>query len=220
MNTQGVLLALSHCDRGHRIALQMSAQKLEKFIPAMDKPFPILERLHVYSQTEEETSLTLPITFQAPNLRRLHLWYTALPLRSPLLTSTGGLVELLLADIPRSAYFPPGYLLTRLSLMPQLERLMITFHSPHLNHDVVRQLSDTPMIAHITLPNLRVFTFRGVSAYPEGLLAQINTPVLSVLAVIFFQSTHVRHFMALPDHANIRDPQIQCCSPCNLQRSC
>jgi hypothetical protein len=148
--------------------------------------FPILERLYIESETEEETGLTLPVTFQAPNLCRLILWYTALPLASPLLTSTGGLVELCLLGIPRSAYFPPGYLLTRLSLMPQLESLMILFHSPLPNRDIISQLSDIPIMTHVTLPNLRAFLFRADTAYLEGLLARISTPALSMLKVYFF----------------------------------
>jgi hypothetical protein len=183
---QGLLLALSHRDRVHYITIQMPAPSLEKFIPAMDGPFPILERLHFYSMTEEETSLTLPVTFQAPNLRRLDLWYTLLPTGSPLLTPNGGLVQLSLSGIPRSAYFPPNYILSRLSLMPQLEKLTIAFHSTPSNHDVVRQLLDTPILTNVTLPNLRLLLFWGVSAYLEGLLAQISIPALNVLSVILF----------------------------------
>jgi hypothetical protein len=183
---QDVLLALSNRDRVHHIALYMSAPDLDKLIPAMDGPFPILERLYIHSETKEETRLALPVAFQAPNLRRLHLIYTALPIASPLLTSTGGLVELVLFGIPRSAYFPPGYLLTRLSLMPQLESLTISFHSPLPNRDVVRQLLDIPIMTHVTLPNLRVLMFDGVTTYLEGLLARISTPALSVLHVYFF----------------------------------
>jgi hypothetical protein len=123
----------------------------------MDGPFPILERLHINSETKE-TRLTLPVTFQAPNLRRFELFYTVLPIASPLLTSTSGLVELSRAGIPRSAYFPPCYLLTRLSLMPQLEKLVIAFLSPLPNRDVVRHLLDNPIMTHVTLPNLRTWT--------------------------------------------------------------
>jgi hypothetical protein len=183
---EGALLALSHCDRVHHIALWMPAPKLGKFIPAMDGSFPILERLFVMSQPEEETNLTLPQTFQAPNLRRLSLGCIAVPIRSPLLTSIAGLVELWLGGIPQSAYFPPSYLLTRLSLMPQLESLGIIFRSPLPNRDVVRQLMNTPNMTHVTLPNLRFISFRGVSAYLEGLLAQISAPLLFTLEVFFF----------------------------------
>jgi hypothetical protein len=183
---QGVLLALEHRDHLHHIALRVPAPNLDKFLPTMDEPFPSLECLYIHSETKEETRLTLPVTFQAPTLRRLSLFYTALPLASPLLTSTGGLVELRLASVPRSAYFPPAYLLARLSLMPQLEWLMIAFHSPLPNRDVVSQLLDIPITTHVTLLNLHTFAFRGVTAYLEGLLARISTPALSVLHVYFF----------------------------------
>ncbi|KAI0253716.1 hypothetical protein BJV78DRAFT_162163 [Lactifluus subvellereus] len=69
--------------------------------------------------------------------------------------------------------------------MPQLEIVMISFHSPLPNRDVERQLLDTPIIAHITLPNLRMFSFKGVSAYLEGLI-RISTPVLSELHIVLF----------------------------------
>jgi hypothetical protein len=182
---QGALLALSHRERVRHIALRMPAPDLEKLIPAMDEQFPILERLYITSLTIEETSLNLPTTFQAPNLRHLHLSYTALPIRSPLLTSIGGLVSLWLKGIPQSAYFPPSYILSRLPLMPQLERLGIIFHSPLPNHGGVGELLDTPTMTHIVLPSLRLLSFRGTSAYFEALLAQISAPVLGMLDVHF-----------------------------------
>jgi hypothetical protein len=183
---KGILLALSHHNRVIRIILSMPALKLGKFITAMDEQFPILDHLSIASWTEEETSLILPTTFQAPNLRYINLHYAALPIRSPLLTTMGGLVNLWLEAIPQSTYFPPSCILTRLSLMPQLERLMIGFPSPIPNRDVVRQLLDTQIMTHVTLPNLRQFLFKGVSAYLEGLLSWISAPSLSVLDVHFF----------------------------------
>ena len=107
-------------------------------------------------------------------------------MRSPLLTTTGGLTHLHLMGIPRSAYFPPGYLLTRLSLLSQLEMLWISFRSPVPNRDVIRQLSEIPTMTHVTLPNLRMFIFSGVSAYLEGLLERITAPVLRILHVRLF----------------------------------
>jgi hypothetical protein len=185
---EGALLALSHRDRVRRVALKTPAPKLGKFITAMDDQFPTLERLYMHSPRKEDTSLILPQTFQAPNLRHLSLWYTGIPIRSPslLLTTTGGLVSLRLGGIPRSAYFPPGYILTRLSLMPQLETLGIAFHSPVPNQDVIRQLSEIPTTMHVTLPNLGWFGFKGVSAYLEGLLERISAPVLGSLQIHFF----------------------------------
>jgi hypothetical protein len=151
----------------------------------MDEQFPILERFYIHP-TEGDTSLVLPRTFQAPHLRHFSLRQVTLPIGSPLLTTTVGLVSLWLTDIPPSAYFPPAYLLTRLSLMPQLEQLSIGFHSPLPNRDVERQLVYTPIAMRITLPNLRSFFFNGVSAYLEGLLAQISAPVLNTLQIQLF----------------------------------
>jgi hypothetical protein len=60
--------------------------------------------------------------------------------------------------------------------MPQLETLDLAF-LPIPNHDVERQLSHTPIMTHVTLPNLRWFAFQGVSTYLEALLARITTPL-------------------------------------------
>ena len=183
---EGILLALGHSDRVHYICLYLPAPKLRKIIPTMDEEFPILERFYIQSLTEDDTNLVLPRTFQASHLRHLGMWTTALPIGSPLLMTTVGLVTLRLVDIPPSTYFPPSFLLTRLSLMPQLEKLEIGFYSPLPNRDVERQPLGTPIITHITLPNLRMFLFNGVSAYLEGLLAQIRAPVLSELDIMLF----------------------------------
>ncbi|KAI0255453.1 hypothetical protein BJV78DRAFT_674038 [Lactifluus subvellereus] len=184
---EGIFLALRHTDRVHYISLTLPSPKLRKIITTMDEQFPILERLLIGSPIQDDTSsLVLPRTFQAPHLRHLYLWHVALPIGSPLLTTTVGLVTLWLLDIPPSAYFTPSYLLTRLSLMPQLENLAIGFYSPLPNRHVERQLLDTPIMTHVTLPNLRWFSFKGVSAYLEGLLARISVPVLSNLTIMLF----------------------------------
>jgi hypothetical protein len=183
---EGVLLALLHSDRVRRISLKTPASKLGKFITALDDQFPILERVYMRPQSKEDTRLIFPQTFQAPHLRHLNLVYTALPTRSPLLTTTGDLVTLRLMGIPRSAYFPPGFILARLSLLPQLERLGIAFHSPLPNRDVVKQLWDIPTMTHVTLPNLRLLIFGGVSTYIEGLLERIGAPVLDTLQIRLF----------------------------------
>jgi hypothetical protein len=178
---EGALLALSHSDRIRRISLWVPASNLGKFITAMDEEFPILERMCLGSQSEDSTRMAFPGTFQAPNLR--HVWTASIG--SPLLTNTAGLVNLELIDIPASAYFPPSYILTRILLMPQLETLVIHFHSPLPNRDVEMQLSNTPIATQVFL-HLHLVSFRGVSAYLESLLAGISAPVLSILDVQFF----------------------------------
>jgi len=73
--------------------------------------------------------------------------------------------------IPLSAYFLPNDLIQRISLMPQLEALGITFRSPVRNLDVKRDLLRRPPMTHVTLPNLGLFWFKGASAYLEALLS-------------------------------------------------
>jgi hypothetical protein len=181
---EGALLALSHRDRVRRICLLLQASTLRKFILVMDEQFPVLERIYVACRPDEST--ILPRTFQAPNLRHLGLWTSSLPIGSPLLTTTVGLVTLKLVQIPTSAHLPPNYLLTRLSIMLQLEELMIHFQTALPSRDLQRQLSQTPNMTQVTLPNLRQFEFRGTSAYLEGLVARISTPALSILRVELF----------------------------------
>jgi hypothetical protein len=175
----GIFLALSHRDRVHHIDFWISNPG--KFVAVMDDQFPVLKHMNIQSGAE----VVLPVTFQAPNLRHLRLFRTSLPIGSPLLTTTAGLVTLELLNIPASAYFPPSYILTRLSLMLQLERLSITFLSSTPNDGVERQSRQTPDIM-TTLPNLRQFFFRGTATYLEGLVAWISAPSLSILHVNLF----------------------------------
>jgi hypothetical protein len=152
-----------------------------KFVTVMNDQFPILERINIHSRTE----VVLPEKFQAPNLRHLNLWTTSIPIGPPLLTtSAAGLVTLMFTRIPASAYFPPSYILTRLSLMLQLEILIIDFKSPIPNRDVESQSRQT--LDTIILPNLRWFAFNGVSAYLEALVAPISAPSLNTFRVFLF----------------------------------
>jgi hypothetical protein len=179
-----ILLALSHCDRVHRVALGIPASKLGKFTTPMNEEFPILERMSIQARSHDSSHLASLKAFRAPSLR--HMWTSCIPIQSPLPPNTTSLVNLELIDIPASVYFPPSYLLTQLSHTPQLETLVIHFHAPLPNRDVTRQLSNTPFTTNVTLPHLRLFSFRGVSAYLEGLLSRISAPSLNSLDVQFF----------------------------------
>ncbi|KAI0246807.1 hypothetical protein BJV78DRAFT_1286040 [Lactifluus subvellereus] len=133
---------------------------------------------------DEQFPILERITFQAPHLRLLFLWRAALPIGSPFLTT---------------AFFThPAF------THAQLESLTIQFYSPLPNRDVERQLLDSPIMTQITLPNLREFWFKGVSAYLEGLLAQISAPVLRELNIqLFNQQTftvpHLLQFIGAPE---------------------
>jgi hypothetical protein len=193
----GILLALSHRDRVRRIHFWM-LPNVGKFVTAMDDQFPILESIYIDSR-ECPGVLQVPVTFQAPNLRYLRLWATCIPTGSPLLTTTTtGLVILDLKNFPSDTYFPPSYILTRLSLMAQLKRLSIEFGSPIPNYEARYQLHQTPDV--VTLPNLHSFAFTGASDYLEGLVTRISAPSLSILHVylfnqLFFTVPHLLQFM-------------------------
>jgi hypothetical protein len=180
----GILLALSQRNRVRRISFSMPTQKMRKAIAAMDGQFPVLERMYIISRTASE--VVLPVTFQAHNLCHLILMPVCIPIRSRLLTTTTGLVTLSLLDIPVSTYLPPNYLRTRLSLMPQLEMLVIEFRSPLSSRDVARQLFHTQNMSQITLTNLRHFDFQGTATYLEGLIARISAPSLKIIWIYLY----------------------------------
>ena len=198
---EGIILALQHRDRVCRINLDIPMPNVQKVLLTMDDVFPTLEYLNIGPLIKDNMCSVLPKTFQAPHLRHLILFNFAIPIRSPSLTTAVGLVTLYLDWIHQSAYFPPNDLLQRLSLMPQLEVLGIGFHSPVPNREVEMQLLDTPTMTHITLPNLRWFYFRGISAYLEALLPRMTTPLLEKLEIIFFNQltfsfTHFLQFIS------------------------
>ena len=181
---EGAILALKHRDRVRHVRLFIPVASLQKLIAAMDEEYPILEYLIIWPPREDtSTVLILPETLQAPHLHHLTLVNFALPIGSRLLTTAVGLASLCLVMNDPSTYFRPNALLHWLSFMPQLETLAITFFFPVPNREIERQLMRTPII---TLPNLCLLSFGGVSTYLEALVHRITTPRLEKLQICFF----------------------------------
>jgi hypothetical protein len=171
---EAIILALEQRDRVRRIRFGIPVLKLQKLIMAIDGEYPILEYLILVDPPEEKrTVLILPETLQTPHLRHLTI-NCSIPIRFQLLTTAVGLVTLDLVLYHPSTYFQPTVLLQSLSLMPQLEILLIFFNFAVPNRDVERQLMRTPIMTHVTLPNLRSFAFQAVSAYSEAVLSRIT----------------------------------------------
>jgi hypothetical protein len=197
---EAIFLALEQRDRVRRIRFNMPALQLQKFIMAIDGEYPILEYLLLADPLEDKrTVLILPETLQTPHLRHL-LINCSIPIRFQLLTTAVGLVTLHLGLYHPSTYFQPTVLLQSLSLMPQLENLLIFFFFPVPNRDVERQLMRTPNTTHVTLPNLCAFAFQGVSAYSEAVLSRITASRLenfqiSYLNQLTFSVPQLLHFM-------------------------
>ena len=184
---QGMLLALKQRHRVCHLRLVFPVQNLQKLVMVIDGGFPILEYLIVAPSPKDSTVLVLPETLQAPHLRHLALRGIACPIRSRLHPTAAGLVTLCLTIIHQSAFFQPHILLQWISFMPQLESLVIGFTFPVPNRDVERQLIPTSIMTRITLPNLRLLWFRGVSAYLEALVCRITTPCLENLQIHLFK---------------------------------
>ena len=184
---EGAILALNQHSRVRRVRLWMPVTNLPKLILAMDDEYPILEHLIImYPVEDRSTILTFPETLQAPQLRHLTLFGFALPIRSRLLTTAVGLVTLCLAMVHPSTYFRPNTLLQWLSFMPQLETLVISFYSALPNRDLERQLTRTPNMTPVILPNIHVLRFQGVSTYLETFVHSVTAPHLERVEVVFF----------------------------------
>ena len=184
---EGLLLALEQHHRVRDLRLGLPVQILQKFVMAIDEEFPILEYLILGSWKTDGAALMLPETLQAPNLHHVILIGFACPIRSRLHPTAAGLVTLYLTISHQSAYFQPNVLLQWISFIPQLETLAIGFTFAVPNRDVERQLTHTPITTHITLPNLRLFVFQGVSAYLEAVVCRITTPRLESLQIQLFK---------------------------------
>ena len=184
---EGISLALKQPDRVRHLRLAFPVQNLLKLVVAIDGEFPIMEYLILGPLTQGSTVLILPETLQAPHLRHLFLGGFTCSIRPRLHPAAASLVTLYLIIDQPSAYFQPNILLQWISFMPQLESLAILFRFPVPNRDVERQLTHTPITTHITLPNLRMFWFRGVIAYLEAVVCRITTPRLEFLHIRIFK---------------------------------
>jgi hypothetical protein len=182
---EAIILALAQRDRVRRIRFNIPVLKLQKLIMTVNEEYPILEYLILVDPPEDKrTVLILPETLQTPHLRHLTI-ECSIPIRSPLLGTLTDLVTLCLAIYHPSTYFQPTVLLQALSSMPQLEMLLIYFYFPVPNRDVERQLMRTPIMAHITLPNLRFLGLQVVSAYSEAVLSRITASRLENLQIVY-----------------------------------
>jgi len=186
---EAITLVLEQRDRVRRIRFGIPVLKLQKLIMAIDGEYPTLEHLIVGDLPEEKSIVIfLPETLQAPRLRHLTIGCSIrIPIRPPLLGAAGGLVILYFSMFHPSTYFQPTVLLQWLSLMPQLEILLIFFYFPGPNRDVERQFMRTSITTHVTLPNLRSFSLQTVSAYSEAVLSRITAPRLENFQICYFK---------------------------------
>ena len=171
-----IIAALKHTDRIYDITLTLTRPLLEKLAPLMQKPFPVLQYLHLRTR-DMLWSLALPSAFlggSAPQLRSIILLDTAFPTLPRLLLSAVDLVSLQLCEIPDMV--SPEALVLGLYATPQLESLTMRFQSPTYRRD--REAARPPLLNRAVLPVLSKFSFKGNSQYLEDLVARIDAPII------------------------------------------
>jgi hypothetical protein len=182
---EGVILALKQRNRVLRIYFHVHITTLQKLIVAIEKEYPILEFLIIWSWTDDDTmSVMFPETFHAQHLHHLALHGVTIPIGSQLLTTAVRLVALCLVMSHSSIYVHSNTLLQWLSFMPQLETLNISLFFIS-DSDEERQLTHSPVMTPVTLPNLHHFLFRSpTSTYLDALVHRI-TPCPEDLDIYF-----------------------------------
>ncbi|KAI9507408.1 hypothetical protein F5148DRAFT_118044 [Russula earlei] len=179
-------LQLQHRDRARGIRLEMSARNLQRLVVAMDDEFLTLEYLVLRGSDRAEHQLDVfPDAFFGHRTHSTSCIDFTAPIPSPLVATCHRPRHTIASRNPSSAYFHPNDLLQRLSLMPQIETLIITFHSPFPAVTSEATLRMPPR-SHVTLPNLPWLVLKDANAYVEKVVSQITTPALEQLEIMFF----------------------------------
>ena len=157
----------------------------ENVLSAMQEPLPVLTRLEL--RTRGEIAPVIPTSFlggSTPRLQTLFLDRIPFPGLPKLLLSATQLADLRLWNIPHSGYISPDAMVTSLSVLTGLERLVIEFESPR-SRPAWRSRRPPPSTRTL-LPVLAKLRFNGVSEYLEDLVALIDAPLLRNLDISFF----------------------------------
>ena len=191
---EGIILALGQHNRVRRVRLLMPSPNMQKLIMALVGEYPALEYLIMMHSTTPtnvtSTALLFPETLQTPRLRHLLLKGFAFPIGSRFFITAVAIVTFNLFIGNQSAYIEPNTLLQWISFMPRLETLRVAFLFTVHNDEVEMQLMHSPIMTHVTIPNLRRFEFQGTSAYLEAVVHRITAPQLEKLRIqLFLQST-------------------------------
>jgi hypothetical protein len=151
----------------------------------MEDPFSALTSLFLHSR--QINAPALPDSFlggSAPRLQTLFLHGVPFPALPNLLLSTHGLVELCLWNIPLSGYISPEAMVSGLSSLTSLEKLILEFRSPRSRADRENRL--VPRLTRVILPALTFVRFKGDSEFLEDIVAQFDAPLLTWFEISFF----------------------------------
>ena len=212
-----IVAALEHNDRVCEVGLpNIPRFQSKKVVAAMQQPFPALTRLELGLDNETETAQVVPDLFlggSAPRLQTLFLYRIPFPGLPKILLSATHLVELELRKIPHSGYISPDAMVTGLSVLTSLEKLIIEFESARSHPD--RKKRHPPPQARTVLPVLTQLQFFGFDEYLEDLVARIDAPLLDQLAIIFFHQLifdtpqwQLAHFISRTPKLKIHDEAL------------
>jgi F-box-like len=183
-----IIAALEHHDRVCTIYLECPTRPLlEQSLTVMQVPFPVLTSLKLEFVDKSVPAPVLPDTFlggSAPRLQDFALYGIPSPSLPKLLPSCHDLVVVHLWNIPDTGYISPQAMATSLIPLTRLDFLGIGFESPASSPN--RRHRSPPPLARIDLPALTRLFFHGTSEYFEDLIAQIDTPVISLIHTEFF----------------------------------
>ena len=183
-----IVAALEHNDRICQLQLSLPFRSSDRkqILVAMERPFPALTKLQFHwAHHGDQTMWVDPDSFlggSAPSLQSLIL--ERIPFLPKLLLSATRLVEL---DLRRVPLFPEE-MLPAFSALTRLEKLNIESSS-----DAVWKSLRPPQLTHTLLPVLTKFHFKGSDEYLEGLLAQIDVPLLDDLDITFLDKPTSDH---------------------------
>ena len=180
---ENLLTTLRQPDRIFEIWLTITALLSDQLGAEMQTEMPSLETLRLMVQ--DKAAVLLPDNFlggSAPRLSVISLYGIAFPALPKLLLSTLNLLSLELWNIPSSGYFSPEALVLGLSGIAQLKSLTIHFTSPMRHHHA----SNSPASGQIVLPTLTNLKFCGDSEYLEAIVTRIDTPLLELIDLSFF----------------------------------
>ena len=177
MNTN-VKAALRYRDRVTEIRFEHLRGSDFSSLSQLLSPFPALTHLSLAST--DHVAFVLPSLFlggSAPSLRTLLLKsIPILALTKQLLRSATQLVTLQLHLITVYPHISPEMLATCLAVMPNLRQIGIETRFSYLS-------DQPPFPTRVVLPSLTSFYFMGSVHYSEGLLAQIDAPILQTFSV-------------------------------------
>jgi F-box-like len=195
-SVDNIIAALEHNNRVFDIKLSdVLSWQLERFVAAMQKPFPELTSLDIGAEDKERYFCrrmpppVFPDSFlagSAPRLQSLRLDGIPFPGLLKLLLSSRDLVDLHLWDIPSSVYFTPEEIAICLSPMKHLQTLKIKFYAMYSPSLAAGQ--HPPSHTHIVLPALTSLQVYCTSEFLESLVSRLDAPSLEKMEIRFPRS--------------------------------